>query len=354
MRKVDFHRRALRGGIAVACLTLTVAAAQAGPNQLITFDVPGAGTASGQGTYPSSISGASLITGKYVDSSNVSHGFIGTATGTITTFDSPGAGTGAYEGTTPTAINKSGEVAGYYTTTKNHGFVRDSDGTFHFFDISLGTDTTPTAINSRGVVTGSGGGSGGFVRLANGSLIPFSVSGAASTLPQAINTAGTVAGYYFAGDNTRHGFFRARNGAITTFDVPGGFENTNASGINNAGDITGYAVTGGITPAYVGYVRKASDGSFSIFYNIAGCQVNYVFPSAINFDGTVVGTCLDENYIQRGFIRHSDGTVTSFAAPNSASGTNPNAIAANGKTVGFASDVNSVAHGFRLNAGIGR
>jgi len=351
MRKPDFYSRALSGGIAVACMTLAVATAQAGPNQLITFDVPGAGTASGQGTYPMSISGASLITGKYVDSSNVSHGFIGTATGTITTFDSPGAGTGSGEGTTATAINKTGEVTGYYTTTKNHGFVRHSDGTFQFFDISLGTDTTPTAINSRGVVTGSGGGSGGFVRLANGSLIPFSVSGATTTSPHAINTTGTVAGSYYAGDNTQHGFFRTRDGTITTFDVPGGFASTYADGINNAGDITGYAVTGGITPAYVGFVRKASDGSISIFYNIAGCQVNYVFPSAINFDGTVVGTCLDENFVQRGFIRSPDGTVSSFSAPNSPGGTSPNAIAANGKTVGYANDVNFVAHGFRLNAG---
>lgn len=350
MRKLDFHRSTLRCGIAAACVILSVTAVEAGSNQIVTFDAPGAGTTTGEGTYPTAINGKSVITGNYTDSNHVSHGIIGTATGAMTTFDAPDAGTDPDEGTHPTAINASGVVAGYYVSSKAHGFVRLSDGTFEEFDVGLGQDTMPTAINNKGIATGSAG-LGAFVRKPNGNMSLFSVPGASTTSPHAINAAGTVAGSYYLSDNTQHGFFRTSGGTITTFDVPGGFDRTYADGINSAGDITGYAVTGGISPAYVGFVRKASDGSFSIFYNITGCQVNYVFPSAINFDGTVVGSCLDENFVQHGFVRLSDGSITPFSAPNSPGGTSPSAIAANGKTVGYANDVNFVAHGFRLNAG---
>lgn len=353
MRKPDFQIHTLRNSVAAACVTIAAAAitsAQAGPNKLITFDAPGAGTASGQGTYPTSINGASLVTGYVVDSSSVSHGFIGTATGTLTTFDAPDAGTSANEGTTPMAINALGVVTGYYTTDKEHGFVRTSGGTIQEFDIGLGQNTTPVAINNKGVIAGMVSGNG-FVRMPNGNITQFSVSGASSTSPHAINVKGTIAGSYYTSDNNQHGFFRTKDGTITTFDVPGGFDSTYADGINNAGDITGYAWTSGLNPAYVGFVRKGSDGSTSIFYNIPGCKVNYVFPSAINLDGTVVGYCDDENFVSQGFSRAADGTVTMFSAPNFPGGTSPSAIAANGKSVGYSDDVNFAAHGFRLNAG---
>jgi hypothetical protein len=44
--------------------------------EITTFDVPGAGSGSGQGTIPGSIDLAGGITGYYVDTSNVSHGFL--------------------------------------------------------------------------------------------------------------------------------------------------------------------------------------------------------------------------------------------------------------------------------------
>ena len=69
-------------------------------DKLITFDVPGAGTGAGQGTFAFSLGGVAAIspsgavTGPYRDASNVSHGFLRTPGGAIITFDAPGAGTG--------------------------------------------------------------------------------------------------------------------------------------------------------------------------------------------------------------------------------------------------------------------
>jgi hypothetical protein len=59
---------------------------------LITFDVPGAGTGAFQGTIGFAISPNGTITGWYLDSGSVYHGFVRTRDGTFTTFDVPGAG----------------------------------------------------------------------------------------------------------------------------------------------------------------------------------------------------------------------------------------------------------------------
>ena len=64
------------------------------------IDVTGAGTGSMQGTIALAIDAAGDVTGTYLDSNRVAHGYVRTANGTISTFDAPGAGTGTtYRGT---------------------------------------------------------------------------------------------------------------------------------------------------------------------------------------------------------------------------------------------------------------
>ena len=53
----------------------------------------------GQGTRAGNINPSKAIAGRYIDASDVSHGFLRAADGTITTFDAPGAGTGPGQGT---------------------------------------------------------------------------------------------------------------------------------------------------------------------------------------------------------------------------------------------------------------
>ena len=71
--------------------------------KLTTFDVPGAGTGSYQGTgCPGCDLGLNqfgAIAGIYIDANSVNHGFLRNPNGKITTFDAPGAGTDSYEGT---------------------------------------------------------------------------------------------------------------------------------------------------------------------------------------------------------------------------------------------------------------
>ena len=95
-------------------------------------DAPEAGTGAYQGTNAcwyipcfGTINPSSAVTGWYVDSNNVYHGFVG-APGGITEFDVPGAGTGAWQGTLAHAINPEGAITGSYTDAKGvyHGFLR--------------------------------------------------------------------------------------------------------------------------------------------------------------------------------------------------------------------------------------
>src|SRR5215469_18649389 len=157
----------------------------------ITFDVPGAGTGPFHGTYGFSINPAETITGPYVDASGLAHGYVRASDGTFTTFDAPGAGTGSGQGTFAFNINPAGTIAGYYLDASNafHGFVRAPNGAITTFDV-------PGA--------GTGPGQGTFTAEVDG-----------------LNPAGAITGNYSDASSVNHGYVRARNGAITTFDAPG-------------------------------------------------------------------------------------------------------------------------------------
>jgi hypothetical protein len=69
----------------------------------------------------------------------VAHGFVRTASGSLTAFDAPGAGTSVYEGTGGLSINASGTIAGGYA---------DSNSTIHAFFVTLGQAVTTTTLES--------------------------------------------------------------------------------------------------------------------------------------------------------------------------------------------------------------
>jgi len=145
------------------------------------FDVPGAGTEGGQGTWGTSINTEGAVTGGYVTGDNVSHGFVRAPDGQISTFDVPGAGTDGSQGqgTYAEAINDAGAVTGEYIDSNDvqHGFARTPHGRFTYFDApDAGTaagsyeGTVPLAINAAGEITGAYFDSNyvlhGFLRLA--------------------------------------------------------------------------------------------------------------------------------------------------------------------------------------------
>ena len=100
------------------------------------FEAPGAGKDSSQGTAPSALNDLGMIAGSFNDSNLIGHAFIRHADGTFTVFEAPGAGTGANQGTYATSINLDGDTAGNFNGTDNvgHGFLRYRDGEMTIVD----------------------------------------------------------------------------------------------------------------------------------------------------------------------------------------------------------------------------
>jgi hypothetical protein len=204
----------------------------------IIFDAPGAGTAAGQGTRAYSINPAGEITG-FFDSGTAAHGYVRSTQGDITVFDAPGAGTGPGQGTfpafSPLIINANGAITGSYIDSAfvRHGFLRDKNGVIATFDVpGAGLGTFGGGFTPNGTIMGNYFSqdtlSHGFLRDNNGGFLSFDAPGAGTnpgtfegTYPFGINPSGAITGWYVDGDDMNHGFIRDENGAFTTFDVPG-------------------------------------------------------------------------------------------------------------------------------------
>ncbi|MGB6112321.1 MAG: hypothetical protein WBG35_14440, partial [Acidobacteriaceae bacterium] len=146
---------------------------------LQTFEVPGAGTGTDQGTScPGCASGLNqwgAIAGTYTDSNNVYHGFLRSPKGEFTTFDAPGAGTESYTGTgcpsdCPTSLNDSGAIMGIYI---------DSNSVYH-----------------------------GYLRTPDGKIVTVDPSGSDFTWASGMNNLDAITGYYLDANNVYHGFLR--------------------------------------------------------------------------------------------------------------------------------------------------
>lgn len=226
------------------------------------------------------------------------------------------------------------------------GVVQTTTSTFiTFAPPDAGTATFPSAISPTGAVTGSYRDASNlyhaFLRASNGTITEFDAPGAGTngTYPTAINSTGEVAGYYIDTDNIDQGFTRAPNGTITTFNVQGAW--TSVGGINAAGEITGYSAVSGIEANY-GYLRT-SDGTITTF------EEQYVtVPFGINTSGVIGGYYLDSSLIYHGFVRTSNGHITSFNLPGGPGlGQYVGGINLAGEVAGYYFDGNTgVYHGF--------
>jgi hypothetical protein len=326
----------MRSRISTCVTAMTLATALAIPVRLaaqdhqdgenarfITFDAPGAGTGSGQGTAPLAVNPARASTGLYIDASNVYHGFLRARNGTISTFDAPGAGTGSGQGTYAVSINSAGAITGADLDAGNvwHAFLRAPSGSITTFDVP-------------------GAGTGAF-------------QGTQPAVTSGINPAGAITGWYIDASNVYHGFLRAPTGSITTFDVPGAGtgsgQGTLGQSINPAGVISGYSVDS--ANVYHGFLR-ARNGTISTF-DAPGAGTGAfqgTFPSTINPAGVIVGDYYDAGNVDHGFLRAPDGTFTTFDAPGAGTGsfqgTRPLDINPAGVVTGFYVDASNVYHGF--------
>jgi hypothetical protein len=350
--------QAARGNLAANPLSLPTPVAPRGI--LIKFDVPGAVN----GTNPAGINSLGVVTGSYTDANSLTHGFLRSPVrGAITTFDVPGD----VNGTNPASINPQSAITGiwYDGNGLGHGFLRAPiTGDLTTFDVPNDFyGTYPTAINAQYEITGYWYDANlvihGFVRTGNGAITSFDDPDAGTgvvqgTTPLFIDQFGGVIGIYNDVNDINHGFIRARDGTFTTFDPPGEIaSNFLFSGPGSLSENPQGAITGAFHSDGFDVFVRAPNGTFTTFAaaDYPPC-CTWSFSSGIDPAGTVTGVFNDGFGINHGFLRASNGTITTFDIPGAGTGNNqgtiPLGINAAGVVVGNYSDSQSLHHGFIL------
>ena len=320
----------------------------ASAQHITTFEAPGAGTSSGQGSSGISINLEGAVLGFYADSNNVVHTFVCvsgcTSPRTFTTFEAPGAGTAdigancfvpqTCQGTYAFSNNAFGVIVGFYRDSSNviHGYVTAPPyrtfTTLNEPDAGTGANqgTSATSINLEGGISGNyidaSGVSHGFVTAPPyTTYTSYDPTGSVNTLPAevlGINVEGALTGTYFDASGVLHSYLRAANGTITEFNAAGAGtgsgQGTESSGINDLGMIMGpYIDSNGV---FHGYVR-AANGDIATF-DVPGAGTGSgqgTEPEGNNLFGEIVGNYIDSSGVNHGFVRSPSGVITTFDAP---------------------------------------
>jgi uncharacterized membrane protein len=145
-------------------------------------------------------------------------------------------------------INDLDQIVGFYVDASNveHGFLRDSDGTFITIDLPGAQDLILTGINKSGEIVGNYIDSElnfqSFLLSPNGQVTLIVENGAAETHAYGINNQGEIVGYTVGPypNYTRSGFLLSSN--LTTFtpiNDPTSGSTTRPNGINDYSEIVG-------------------------------------------------------------------------------------------------------------------
>lgn len=333
------------------------------------IDVPGAGTAAGQGTYGYALNGRGEVAGFYADANSVYHGFLRDCDGVITTFDPPNS-----QSTFVAGLNDEGEITGYFNDASGvvHGYVRAFDGKITSFDApGAGTSggglyqgTFGYNVDNLGTVLGTyvdaNNVSHGFLRARDGRFETFDAPKAGTAAGQGTFvttidglTPESAVGWTVDTNGVLHGYLRSSEGRFTTFDAPGAGtgsgQGTEVSGVNGEGTVLG--ITLDASNAYLGFFRSP-DGRFTAV-DVPGAGTadgQGTQPQNIIAGGTIVGVIVDANDAYHGFLRAPDGHLTAVNAPGAGTapgqGTLPTSNNSAGEIAGFFIDANNVFHGF--------
>lgn len=314
-------KRAWLLGLVVSALS-AMAPAQAASNY-VNFDVPNSSVVE-----PVCINAGGEVTGIAVDAGTGNlHAFLRLSSGQVTEFDAPNAYL-----TYVTGLNNAGAIVGYYrdgTGIERHGFLRLPDGSEMTIDVPNAMETIPHAINSSGAIAGgyvdANEVSHGFIRAANGTITTFDVKAAGTSNVQgteggftrsgcnAFNDAGALTGSYIDGSNVLHGFVRAANGAITTFDQPSGSYAFYPTSIS----VNGTMVAGFYQDSFGSHSFTRSSNGVLTTFDPSNASASSVSSSVLgmNAAGTMVGSARFADGSSAGFVISAKGKVTFIAYP---------------------------------------
>jgi hypothetical protein len=159
------------------------------------------------------------VVGGFRDNSGnfVHHGLVRTPEGKLITFDVPGAGAGSYQGTgcsgCALGFNLWGAIAGIWVDPNYvyGGFLRSPEGKFTTFTApNSGAFIGNTSLNDLGAVTGTYIDANnvlhGYLRTPEGKFVTVDPSGSFGTNSLSINDSDAITGYYVDANNVWHGF----------------------------------------------------------------------------------------------------------------------------------------------------
>lgn len=284
--------------------------------------------------------------GTYVDVNDVVHGFLRSASGdTITTIDAPAIGGVANQGTAVTAIDAAGDVAGIYVDSDDvaHGFVRAADGTISTFnapEVGSGASQSP-------------------------GIIPFSY-------PFRFDAAGDLSGVFLDGNDVAYGFIRSASGSITKITAPDAAPmpipvqnaiarlarqskiGTKAKSFATRRLPLLRGLSG--TIAHKHNLLRVAELSRSASTESVPTEIDGTVCMAINSLGVIAGLYTDSEAGLHSFIRTANNSITEFSAPAAGQGVYQGTVAFaindDGTVAGTYLDSNSDVHGFIAQLGL--
>ena len=205
------------------------------------------------------------------------------------------------------------------------------------YDVTGATGGTfPGPINRGGTVVGeyiSSTGFHGFLRAPDGTITSFNPPAdsltSGTTTPFALNNLGAVVGIYTHGI-VGVGFLRDPLGNFTDITPPGATL-TEAFSINDSGTIAGSYVDSALPRKAHGFVRDSAGNytSFDIGVPTTGIRV-----ASINNSGQIAGLYFDASFHSHGYVRDSAGAITTFDAPAGFTGVQVYSMNDNGEITG--------------------
>jgi hypothetical protein len=178
-------------------------------------------------------------------------------------------------------------------------------------------------------------------------LVPVTPpEGAVATIVFGINNDNVITGSYFDADGVEHGFVGPLNGAYTTFDYGGTSTGTEPRGLNDDGDVVGFA----------------ADPSFAVgseFLRTADGALQAIAKDDLPLDGIAQGITKKKDTSTGDYIDPNTGIRTGYLAKDgayqsdvdlglNATRTSPRGMNKHGTLAGFYVDSGGVTHGFIL------
>lgn len=228
---------------------------------------------------------------------------------------------------------------------------------------------TALGMNASGQTTGysldpQSGVASVFRGASNGNIVNLGNDPAGISLGIGINANGQIAGYtsVSSGYITIYSFRTTATGSVTDgtatdFGSQAGTSTVEATGINDAGQITGYHGQQSSAGTFLTAFRTSVNGAANLTVTDLGAlDVNGVSRGfAINATGQVTGDSAPPNGNPRAFRTTANGTLTDGSAtdlgvlPGTLQSTGT-AINSSGQVAGTAIDANGGAHAFRTTA----